>query len=105
MRWNSINTIRPSTFRNLRKNKLKYRDIYSIIKKKKKQLLQEECEIVKKIPQLDIIRQIYNQIPLSYELNSDTNFISFGWKPTKEYIKSGGWKCLQFMMVNFMETY
>ena len=76
-----------------------------LLKKKKKQLLQEECEVVKKIPQLDIIRQIYNQIPLSYELNSDTNFISFGWKPTKEYIKSGGWKWLQFMMVNFMETY
>ena len=101
MRWN-INTIRPSTFRNLRKKNLKYRDIYSIIKKKEKL---SECEVVKKIPQLDIIRQIYNQIPLSYELNSGTNFISFGWKPTKEYIKSGGWKCLQFMMVNFMETY
>ena len=76
----------------MRKRKLKYRDIHSIIQKKKEKFLQEECEVVKKIPRLDIIRQIYNQIPLLYELNSDTNFVSFGWKPTKEYIKNGSWK-------------
>ena len=78
-------------------------ETFIVLLNKKEKL--SECEVVKKIPQLDIIRQIHNQIPLSYELNSGTNFISFGWKPTKEYIKSGGWKCLQFMMVNFMETY
>ena len=31
-------------------------------------------------------------MPLLYEINSDTNFISFGWKPTKVYIKNGSWK-------------
>ena len=60
---------------------------------------------MKKIPRLDIVRQIYNQIPLLYELNSDTNFITFSGKPTKEYIKSDSWKLLQFMMVNFMEMF
>ena len=27
-----------------------------------------------------------------YELNSTTNFISTGWKSTKELIKNGSWK-------------
>ena len=27
-----------------------------------------------------------------YELNSDTKFISSGWKTTKELIKNGSWK-------------
>ena len=77
---------------NLREKKLKYRNIHSVIQSKKEKFLQEESEAVKKIPRLDIIRQIYNQIPLLYELNSDTNFITLSWKPSKEYIKNGSWK-------------
>ena len=77
---------------NLRKKKLKYRNIHSVIQTKKEKFLQEESEVVKLIPGLDIIRQIYNEIPLLYELNSDTNFITLSWKPTKEYMKNGSWK-------------
>ena len=76
----------------LRDKKLKYRNIHSVIQKKKEKFLQEESEVIKKIPRLDIIRQIYNKISRLYELNSDTNFISLGLKPTKEYIKNGSWK-------------
>ena len=41
---------------------------------------------------LDILNQIFNQVPLVYELQSETNFVSSGWKTTKEYIKNGSWK-------------
>ena len=78
--------------RKLRDKKLKYRNIHSVIQKRKEKFLQEEGEVIKKKTQLDIIRQIYNKIPHLHELNSDTNFISLGWKPTKEYIKNGSWK-------------
>ena len=67
--------------------------------------MKKESEVIKKIPQLDIIRQIYNQIPLLYEINSDTNFISSGFKTTKEYIKNGSWKWLQFTMANSVEMF
>ena len=35
---------------------------------------------------------MYCQILILYELNSDTKFISSGWKTTKENIKNGCWK-------------
>ena len=77
---------------NLRKKKLKYRNIHNVIQTKKEKFLQKESEVVKRIPRLDIIRQIYNKITLLHELNSDTNFITLSWKPSKEYIKNGSWK-------------
>ena len=77
---------------NLRKHKDKYRNVYSVVQTKKDKFLKEESKVIEKIPRLDIIREIYSQIPLLYELNSDTNFISFGWKTTKEYIKNGNGK-------------
>ena len=77
---------------NLRKEKLKYRNTHSVIQTKKKILQEKSSKVVKKISRLDIIRQIYNQVSLLYELNSDTNFITLSWKSTKEYIKNGSWK-------------
>ena len=77
---------------NLRKEKLKYRNTHSVIQTKKKFLQEKSSKVVKKISRLDIIRQIYNQVSLLYELNSDTNFITLSWKSTKEYIKNGSWK-------------
>ena len=77
---------------NLRKEKHKYRNIHTVIQRKKEIFLKEESEVIKKIPRLDIIRQIYSQVPLLCELNSDINFISSGWKTTKEYIKNSSWK-------------
>ena len=76
----------------LRENKLEYRNIHSVIQTKNNKFLKEESEVIKKIPRLDILRQIYNQIPLLYEINSATNFISSGFKTTKEYIKNSSWK-------------
>ena len=77
---------------NLRKQKHKYRNIHKVIQTKKGKFLKEESKVIEKIPRLNILKQIYSQIPILYELNSDTKFISSGWKTTKEYIKNGSWK-------------
>ena len=88
---------------NLRKQKDKYRNIYKVIQTKKDKFLKEESKVIEKIPRLNILKQIYSQIPILYELNSDTNFISSGWNTIKEYIKNGSWKWLLFTMGSFME--
>ena len=77
---------------NLRKHKDKYRTIHKVIQAKKDNLLKEESKVIEKIRRLNILKQIYIQIPILYELNPDTRFISSGWKTTKEYIKNGSWK-------------
>ena len=76
----------------MRKQKHKYRDIHKIIQTKKNQFLKEETQFIENIPRLDILNQIFNQVSLVYELQSETNFVSSGWKTTKEYIKNGSWK-------------
>ena len=48
---------------NLRKHNDKYRNIHSVIQTKKDKFLKEESKVIEKIPRLDIIRQIYSQIP------------------------------------------
>ena len=40
--------------------------------------LKEESKIIEKIPRLNILKQIYSQIPILYELNSDAKFILSG---------------------------
>ena len=76
----------------LRKEKHKYRHIHKFIQRKKDDFLKEESKIIGKIPRLNILKQIFGQIPILYELNSDTIFILSGWKTTKELIKNGSWK-------------
>ena len=78
--------------KNLRKEKHKYRGIHKVIQNKKDKFLNEESKVIEKIPRLDILKQTFGQIPILYELNSDTKFISSGWKTTKEFIKNGSWK-------------
>ena len=77
---------------NLRKQEDKYRNIHKVIQTKKDKFLKEERKVVEKTPRLNILKQIYSQIPIFYELNSDINFILSGWKTTKEYIKNGSCK-------------
>ena len=48
--------------------------------------------MLESIPRLNILRQVFAQIPILYKLISDTEFISPGWKTTKELIKNGSWK-------------
>ena len=76
----------------LRKETRKYRDIHKVIQTKKDDFLKKESKVIESIPRLNILKQIFAQTPILYELNSDTKFISSGWKTTKELIKNGSWK-------------
>ena len=76
----------------LRKEKHKYRDIHKVIQRKKDDFLKEESKVIENIPRLNILKQIFSQIPILYELNSNAKLISSGWKTTKELIKNSSWK-------------
>ena len=67
----------------LRKEKNKYRNIHTVIQSKKDKFLKEKSKVIQKIQRLNTLKQIYSQIPLLYELNSYTKFITSGWKTTK----------------------
>ena len=62
----------------LGKEKHKYRDIHKVIQSKKDKFLNEESKVIEKISRLDILKQIFGQIPILYESNSDTKFILSG---------------------------
>ena len=76
----------------VRKQKDKYCDIHKVIQRKRDQFLKEETKLIENIPRLNILNQIFNQVPLVYELESETNFVISGWNTTKDYIKNGSWK-------------
>ena len=76
----------------LRKEKHKYRDINKVIQTKKYDFLKKESKVLESIPRLNILKQIFTQIPILYELDSNKRFILFGWKTTKELVKDGSWK-------------
>ena len=48
--------------------------------------------MLNKVARLHILKQIFSQNPMLYELNSNTKLITKGWKSTKELIKNGSWK-------------
>ena len=76
----------------LRKEKHKYWDIHKVIQTKKYDFLKKESKVLESIPRLNILKQIFTQIPILYELDFNTKFILSGWKTTKELIKNGSWK-------------
>ena len=59
------------------KEKHNFRDIHKVIQKKDN-FLKEESKVIENIPRLNILKQIFSQIPILYELNSNTKFISSG---------------------------
>ena len=76
----------------LRKEKHKHWYIHKVVQTKKDDFLKKESKVIESIPRLNILKQIFAQTPILYELNSDTKFISYGWKTTEELIKNGSWK-------------
>ena len=76
----------------LRKEKCKYREIHKVIQEKKYDFLKEESKVLEKIPRLNALKQIFSQNPMLYEFISATDFISAGWKSTKELTENGSWK-------------
>ena len=75
-----------------RKQKNKYRNIHKVIQTKKDELLKEENKVIQNNPRLYILNQIFNQVPLIYELKSESNFLKSGFNTTKDFIKNGRWK-------------
>ena len=67
----------------LKKEKHKYRAIHQVMQEKNPEFLKEESKVLEKIPRLNVLKQMFSQNPMLYELNSTTNFISTGWKSTK----------------------
>ena len=55
-------------------------------------ILKKENKVLESIPILNILKQIFTQIPILYELDSNTKNFSSGWKTTKEFIKNSSWK-------------
>ena len=53
--------------------------------------------MLNKVARLHILKQIFSQNPMLYELNSNTKLITKGWKSTKELTKNGSWKRVPFM--------
>ena len=76
----------------LRKEKQRHRAIHKVIQEKKYDFLKEESKVLQNHPIFNVLKQIFSQNPMSYELNSTAKFISTGWKSTKELIKNGRWK-------------
>ena len=75
----------------LRKEKHKCHDIHKVVQTKKDDFLKKESKVLQSIPRLNILKQIFIQIPILCELDSNTKFISSGWKATKELIKNDSW--------------
>ena len=75
-----------------RKQKNKYRNIHKVIQTKKDEFLKEENKVIQNNPRLDILNQIFNQIPLIYELKSESNFFKSGFNIRKDFIKNRRWK-------------
>ena len=70
-----------------RKQKNKYRNIHKVIQTKKDEFLKEENKVIQSKPRLDILNQIFNQVSLIYELNSESHFLKSGFNTTKDCIK------------------
>ena len=52
----------------LRKEKHKYRSIHKIIREKKYNFLKEKSKVLKKIPRSNVLKQIFSQNPMLYEI-------------------------------------
>ena len=76
----------------LRKEKHKYRDIHKVIQRIKDNFLKEESKVIENISRLNVLKQIFGQIPILNELNSNAKYNSSGWKTTKELMKNDSWK-------------
>ena len=73
-------------------NKKKHRNIHKVIQNKKHEFLNEEAKVVENNDRLNILNQIFNQIPLIFNINSSTKFFKSGSHTTKDYIKNSHWK-------------
>ena len=75
------------------RKKKKFRNIHKVIQNKKHEFLNEEAKVVENNDRLNILNQIFNQLPLIYELKSNQpKFSKNNLNTTKDYVKNGYWK-------------
>ena len=65
---------------NMRKEKQKNRLIHKKIQEKKYEYLKEESKVLNDNQRLNVLRQIFNQIPMPYKLDSEIISVTKGWK-------------------------
>ena len=83
---------RHPSLENLRKEKQKHRSIHKKIQEEKYKFLKEESKVVENNPRLHVSKQIFNQNPMFYILDSTIISITKVWKSTKEQILNSNWK-------------
>ena len=71
---------------NLRREKQKYRAIHKVIQEKKYEFLKQESKSLESNQRLHVLKQIFNQSPMLYIVDSTIISITKGWKLTKEHI-------------------
>ena len=76
----------------MRKEKQKNRLIHKKIQEKKYEYLKEESKVLNDNQRLNVLKQIFNQSPMLYKLDSKIISVTKGWKSTKEQILNGSWK-------------
>ena len=76
----------------MRKEKLKNRLIHKKIQEKKYECLKEESKVLNDNQRLNVLKQIFNQSPMLYKLDSKMISVTKGWKSTKGQILNGSWK-------------
>ena len=59
---------------------------------KKKKYLKDESKVLNDNQRLNILKQIFNQSPMLYKLDSKIISVTKGWKSTKEQILNVSWK-------------
>ena len=64
----------------MRKEKQKNRLIHKKIQEKKYEYLKEESKVLNDNQRLNVLRQIFNQIPMPYKLDSEIISVTKGWK-------------------------
>ena len=77
---------------NLRREKQKYRAIHKVIQEKKFEFLKQESKSLESNQRLHVLKQIFNQSPMFYIVDSTIISITKGWKLTKEHILNGSRK-------------
>ena len=74
---------------NMRKEKQKNRLIHKKIQEKKYECLKEESKVLNDNQRLNVLKQIFNQSPMLYKLDSKMISVTKEWKSTKGQILNG----------------
>ena len=76
----------------MRLEKQKKRLIYKKIQEKKYEYLKQESKVLNDNQRLNVLKQIFNQSPMLYKLDSKIISVKKEWKSTKEQILNVSWK-------------